>query len=547
MPSLVALPLFLFFSFFLSAQEANELYERLCASCHGKDRLGRTAPPLIPEFLKRRSDEELARIIREGLPASQMPAFPQLTDEQLKALVELIKSPVGSIKYGPSEIKASRTPFNRPPAEYRINRERNLVVAVDKAGEVYLLEDARVLDRFSFKNVHGGVKFSTKNRRFYVPARDGWVAVYDWTAKKPLYKVRACVYLRNVALTPDEEKLAVSCVLPKALVLLDKDLRFLEFIPLKGRPSAVYELTRRNALALAFRDLPAVAVYRDGELKYYPTSSPLEDYFIDPFEAYLVGTSRKEKRLVVFSLDRKKEVFTEKIESMPHLFSASFWYRDGAFYFATRHTDGSFTVWRLYDWKKVYRGKLPGKGFFVRTHPKNPYLWLDEQSPYFTLVSKKDLSVQRKRLTEEGILTHVEFSGDGKLYYLSRLGRKPGLVVGDAFSYEPYAELPLKRPAGKYSILLKTRKFLPALLGYEVYLQKCWGCHHTTREAFGPPFKEIALKRPRSLIVAQILNPEKTYKLLGYERNAMPKIELSPYELEAVLSFMEVVKDGWLD
>ncbi len=78
-------------------------------------------------------------------------------------------------------------------------------------------------------------------------------------------------------------------------------------------------------------------------------------------------------------------------------------------------------------------------------------------------------------------------------------------------------------------------------------MEKCWGCHHTTEQAFGPPLKWSAQKRDKALIMAQILDPKSTYKLLGYSRNAMPRIELREEELKALISFMEALKDGWMD
>jgi predicted DNA-binding transcriptional regulator YafY len=47
--------------------------------------------------------------------------------------------------------------------------------------------------------------------------------------------------------------------------------------------------------------------------------------------------------------------------------------------------------------------------------------------------------------------------------------------------------------------------------------------------------------------MAQILDPENTYRLLNYERNAMPKIKLSEEELSALMKFLEALKDGWMD
>ncbi len=549
MPSLIALPLFFLFLFSFSNthKKGEELYKELCSSCHGRDRLGLTAPPLIPETFKKKSEAYLRRVIKEGIPASGMPAFSHLSEEDLKALTEFINQPVGSIKYTLEDIKKTYEFIRRKRAEYEIKDWKNVVVAVDKGGNILVLESDRVLDNFRFENVHGGVKFLLRDKRFYVPARSGWVIGYDLKNGKPIAKVRACLYLRNITTLPDGEGIAVACVLPRSLVILDKNLTPLKSIPLKGRPSAVYRLYKHNSLILTFRDKPLAAIFKKGKLNYFNIRTPLEDFFIDPFEEYVVGTSREESSLVIYSLPDFKEVSSLKVKSLPHLFSGAFWYRKGKFLFATRHVDGKLSLWELYTWKKLKTISLKKKGFFVRTHYKNHYLWLDVFSPLYLLLSKKDLSFKEAVFTEKGVFTHVEFSGDGRLAYLSRLGEEPALVIIDANTFKEIKEIPLKHPAGKYNVVLKTRKFLPAGLGYEVYMEKCWGCHHTTREAFAPSFKWIAQNRPRSLIIAQILNPEKTYRLLGYEENAMPKIELSRRELEALLEFMEVLKDGWMD
>ncbi len=548
MPSLIALPLFFsffLFSFSVSTERGEELYQKLCSSCHGQDRLGLTAPPLIPETFKRKEEAYLRRVIKKGIPASGMPAFPSLTQQDLKALTEFINRPVGGIKYDLEDIKKTHQYIKRKPASYEIKDFKNLIVAVDKGGEVLLLEGTGVLDRFPFANVHGGVKFSGK--RFYVPARSGWVVAYDLEQKKPIAKVRACLYLRNITTLPGDRGIAAACVLPRSLVILDRDLKPLKALPLRGRPSAVYRLYKHSALVLTFRDQPYAALYKGEKISYFQVRTPLEDFFIDPFEEYLLGTSREEKALVAYTLPDFREVFSESVESLPHLFSGAFWYRKGKFLFATRHVDGKLSIWELYTWKRIKTLPLKEKGFFVRTHYKNHYLWLDAFSPGYLLLSKKNLTLREVKISGRGILTHVEFSGDGRLAYLSRLGEEPALVIIDANSFKEIKEIPLKHPAGKYNVVLKTRRFLPAGLGYEVYMEKCWGCHHTTREAFAPPFRWIAQNRPRSLIIAQILNPDKTYRLLGYEENAMPKIELSRRELEALLEFMEVLKDGWMD
>ncbi len=49
-------------------------YERLCANCHGADGHGGELGPAIVERLALRSDEQLATLVREGLPAAGMAA-----------------------------------------------------------------------------------------------------------------------------------------------------------------------------------------------------------------------------------------------------------------------------------------------------------------------------------------------------------------------------------------------------------------------------------------------------------------------------------------
>ena len=74
--------------------------------------------------------------------------------------------------------------------------------------------------------------------------------------------------------------------------------------------------------------------------------------------------------------------------------------------------------------------------------------------------------------------------------------------------------------------------------GKEVFETYCWGCHHQTAVAFGPPFEEIASKRTSEEIQAMITDPKAVSKVLGYKRNAMPKIEINQDELQAITKYI---------
>jgi len=79
--------------------------------------------------------------------------------------------------------------------------------------------------------------------------------------------------------------------------------------------------------------------------------------------------------------------------------------------------------------------------------------------------------------------------------------------------------------------------------GKRVFETYCWGCHHQTAMAFGPPFVEIASKRTAEEIAAMIADPQAVSKIFGYKRNAMPKIEMKQEEIEAITRYILSYKE----
>ncbi|MDH5571284.1 MAG: c-type cytochrome, partial [Gammaproteobacteria bacterium] len=77
----------------LSAQEdGSALYAQFCSACHGKEGNGGVGVPLaLPDFQYAVSDRFLFRTIRYGRPGRIMPAFKQLSDEQINAIVNRIR------------------------------------------------------------------------------------------------------------------------------------------------------------------------------------------------------------------------------------------------------------------------------------------------------------------------------------------------------------------------------------------------------------------------------------------------------------------------
>ena len=74
--------------------------------------------------------------------------------------------------------------------------------------------------------------------------------------------------------------------------------------------------------------------------------------------------------------------------------------------------------------------------------------------------------------------------------------------------------------------------------GKKVFETYCWGCHHQTAVAFGPPFNEIAAKRTKEEIQAYIISPKSLYKTFGYRRSAMTQLQLTNEELQSISEYI---------
>jgi PQQ-dependent dehydrogenase (methanol/ethanol family) len=83
-----------------AALEGQRVYNATCQTCHGPSGQGdrdRGTPALSAGALARgNEDAELFRSIRGGIPGTQMPPFPRLTDEQIWQIISYIRTLQGS-------------------------------------------------------------------------------------------------------------------------------------------------------------------------------------------------------------------------------------------------------------------------------------------------------------------------------------------------------------------------------------------------------------------------------------------------------------------
>ena len=518
------------------------LYQQQCASCHHERRQGRTGSPLLPLFLRRRSVAWLDRVLVHGKAATLMPGFPRLTPPQRASIIRYIRTP-GRVAWGKADVQKSLVLSREKGQPFVLSDIRALTAVVERGKQqVWLMEGTKIHARFPVQHVHGGIKFQAEGKSLFVPSRDGWVTRYDVQKGRWDRRVRACVYLRNIALVRGGEYVVAACWLPRALVILRAEtLEPVRFLPLDGMISAIYTSNTQQQAIFTMQDRPEIGFLeaKDWSVRKAALRVALSDFFLDPSRRYLVGSSPQAKRLFVYDLHSQGFVFDAPISGMPHLFSVAFWYEEGRFYFATPHMGtGRISVWEMYRWRFVKDIAIGGPGAFVRTHPMTPYLWADNGSDQLVLIEKKTWKVKKLRPVAGRRLMHTEFSADGVLAYLSVFEKDGALLMMDAITLQQRGIWPASWPVGKYNFVNKQQRYAPVQLGYEVFMARCWGCHHTTQTAFAPSFLSIAEKRHPAWIRAQLLDPKLTAKHLGYKRSVMPKIPLRSEEIDVLIQFI---------
>jgi mono/diheme cytochrome c family protein len=464
-------------------ESGKKLYLNHCARCHHSDRIGVSAPPLLPMTLRKYEIKELISLIRDGFEQTLMPKFTNLSTSELVAISRFIKSPTDlkSYDWGKKEIENSLVEFNSKKRPLPIKDIKNVTPVVERgANRVWIMEDDEVLDRFPLSNVHGGIKYQfPEAQNIFIPTRDGYVEKYSLKDGKRVAKERMCIYLRNVSISRDGKSGFTTCLLPEQMVVFDtENLKPLKISKLKGKVSALYELYTEDKMVFTYRDKALVGFVdtKSFNVEYKSVDEPIEDFFIDPFDRYIIATARRGKLLRVYDIESMKVVFEHKMGGMPHLFSATYWYRDGKFYFATPHLKSNFiTVWQMYEWKLIKQIPIGGDGFFVKTHPATPYLWVDNGSDELVLVDKKDYSI-KKLVPEKGKqYIHTEFSGDGRYTYLSIYDRDGSILVWETKSFKELKEYPANIPVGKYNFICKNRRFYPILFGEEIVKERFKG------------------------------------------------------------------------
>jgi len=468
------------------------LYQQNCASCHGEDRLGLIGPPLIPASFKRLKPQAAALVIKNGRLATQMPSFTKtLNDDDIQQLVQFIfKKPATPPTWTMADIKKTHK-IHFPQGSLGDKPVftadmQNLFVVVELADHHVTVLDGdkfEPITRFKTHNaLHGGPKYSSDGRYVYFASRDGWITKYDLYNLKTIAEIRVGINTRNVAVSADNRYVMAGNTLPHTAVLLDaQDLSPVKLINVEdqqgqsSRVSAVYTATPRNSFILALKDIPEVweIPYVDkGDQKAFSIErlaldNYLDDFFFSQNYRYIIGAARpKGERKIqggqVIDLQKKKKVTDIEIPGMPHLSSGITWnYKNTRVMAIPNIKDGSITIIDMKDWSKIKTLKTLGPGFFMRSHSRSPYAWVDvffgPHKEAVHIIDKQKLEiVETLRPAPGKTAAHVEFTKDGKYALLSIWDKDGALVVYDANSLKEVKRLAMKKPSGKYNVYNKT-------------------------------------------------------------------------------------------
>lgn len=390
------------------ADDAERLYREHCASCHGADRLGGMGPALLPENLGRLKKADALAVIRDGRPATQMPAFAgKLKDEEIARLAELVYRPLPVVpRWDLAEIRASHV-MQVKPGEQLADKPvfkadpLNLFIVVELGDHHATLLDGdrfepilRFPTRFA---LHGGPKYSPDGRYVYFASRDGWISKFDIWNLKYIAEVRAGINTRNLAVSSDGKYVLVGNYLPHTLVVLDaRDLAPLKVITVKddkgqtSRVSAVYDAGPRKSFIAALKDIPEV-----WEIPYDPDHEPiypgyvhdyrmgeaialkgpfpvrriklddyLDDFFFDPPYYNLIGAAREAKNGQVVNLLVGRKIADVELPGLPHLGSGISWEYRGTPVLATPNLkEGTVSIIDMKQWKTIRRIATLGPGF----------------------------------------------------------------------------------------------------------------------------------------------------------------------------------------
>jgi hypothetical protein len=169
----------------------------------------------------------------------------------------------------------------------------------------------------------------------------------------------------------------------------------------------------------------------------------------------------------VVNLDVRRRIADIALPGMPHLGSGITWEWQGRPVMASPNLkEGAISVIDMGNWQTLKTIPTLGPGFFMRSHEKTPYAWVDSMmskaKDTLQILDKRTLEMVAEVKVEPGkTLAHVEFTRDGRYALASLWERKAdggALIVFDAATFKEVKRIPMDKPVGKYNVFNKVTR-----------------------------------------------------------------------------------------
>ena len=502
-------------------EQAKTLYFQRCAGCHGVLRKGATGKNLEPKNTRKLGTKKLTRIITEGTDGGMNPFSDIFSKDQIELLAKYIqleppKPPEMSLAMMKKATKVFVDPKDYPSKPLHGRNWKNFFLVIERdVGKIavvdgdkheivahlptgYAVHVLKATEHHKYEKPVGGVP----GRFWYIMGRDGKMSKVDLFQKpeKMLVAYTKIGYdARDVTVSGDGKYVLGGAYWPPHFVIADAvTMEPLKVISTRGvnvdgnyveesRVAAVYTTPNQSSFLVAAKELGQMWQVGYKDLKnlkivQMDTAKFLHDGFFDPTGRYFQIAANASNKMVVVDSEEWKTEAIIPVGKKPHPGPGANWVDPkcgpvgGTGYLG----EGKITTWGNdpkghpdQAWKVCYNVTLDGPGVFIRTHPKSPYVFMDQTKSPDEEVRQaiQVLDKKTRKLLEPIVVTdkpgyaavHIEFNKDGSEFWVSVWNRKTPkkpdgeIVVYDTKTLKEKTRIKgLYTPTGKFNVFNRT-------------------------------------------------------------------------------------------
>ncbi len=489
---------------------SKKLYFQRCAGCHGVLRKGATGKSLEPKDTKKLGQDRLEKIIAIGTEGGMNNFDDLFNKEEIRDLATYIQMPAPPpAEMTLAEMKERWKVFIKPAdypskPEHSRNWENFFMVILRDAGKVGVIDGdtKEVVAKLDTGYAVHVMKESSDGRFWYTQGRDGRMTKIDLWMDPPkvVAETQIASDARDVAVSHfgkwKDKYVIGGAYWPPHFVILDAEtMEPLKVVSTRGvsvdgeyvneaRVAAVYNTPNEPTWIVAVKELGQLwqVDYSDLDnlrIEQINTNKFLHDGFFDPTQRYFQIAANASNRMEIMDAKTRKAVASIETGKKPHPGPGANWVdpKCGPVAGTTHLGEGKVTMWGNdpkghpdQAWKICYSVETDGPGLFIRTHPKSPYVIVDqtkhpepEVQQSIQVISKETREIVKTiRVTEQdkALAVHTEFNQDGSEFWVSvwvRGGKKNWdkgeIVVYDSKTLKEKARIKgLETPTGKFNV-----------------------------------------------------------------------------------------------